>query len=182
MANHSYTWVVIRIMSWITGHSIKTAYAAGRAPHVSRLGIWYPGRSGAAPGIWFYTCELDRNTYQMLGMQGDGTLDHLMFSKTYNSGDALRMIRHVHKKYEKIYCLMDNAGANTAADVLKYAAGSGGGVVLRYTLPHTPQLNPIEPQWNVLRRMMLAGRYFASVEDLRAVIAAIARRRCVPSR
>ena len=40
---------------------------------------------------------------------------------------------------------------------------------------YTPQLNPIEQQWNVLKRMMLAGRYFASVEDLRAVIAAIAR-------
>ena len=42
---------------------------------------------------------------------------------------------------------------------------------------YTPQLNPIEQQWNVLKRMMLAGRYFASVEDLRAAIAAIARRR-----
>ena len=40
---------------------------------------------------------------------------------------------------------------------------------------YTPQLNPIEQQRNV-PRMMLVGRYFASVEDLRVVIAAIARR------
>lgn len=46
---------------------------------------------------------------------------------------------------------MGNAGSNTAADVLKYAAGSGGGAVLGHTLPHTPQPNPIGPQWAAIK-------------------------------
>ena len=110
-----------------------------------------------------------KKSIQMLGMLGEGTLDHLMFSKTYNSGDTLRMIRHVHKKYEKIYCLMDNAGSNTAADVLKYAAGSGGGVVPGHTLPHTPQLNPIEPQWAAIRGSV-GGTYFGDFGSMQICI------------
>ena len=109
-----------------------------------------------------------KKSIQMLGMLGDETLD-LMFSKTYNSGDTLRMIRHVHKKYEKVYCLMDNAGSNTAADVLKYAAGSGGGVVLRYILPHTPQLNPIEPQWAAIKGGV-DGTYFGDFGSMQICI------------
>ena len=34
---------------------------------------------------------------------------------------------------------------------------------------YTPQLNPIEIQWRVLKRL-LHGRYFASIEELEAAI------------
>lgn len=74
-----------------------------------------------------------------------------MFRETYKSDDTIQMLEHARKKYGKVYCLLDNFGSNTATAVLKHVADSGGDIVLRYTLPHTPQLNPIEPQWAAVK-------------------------------
>ena len=92
-----------------------------------------------------------------------------MFSETYNSGDTIRMIKHVHEKYEKVYCVLDNAGPNTAAAVLKYAVESGGDVVLKYILPYTPQLNPIEPQWAAIKGGV-GGTYFGDFGSMQTCI------------
>ena len=57
------------------------------------------------------------------------------------------------------------------------AKGNGGGLRLEFLPSHTQQINQIEQQWNVLKRIMFAGRHFASVGEMRGAIAAIARRR-----
>ena len=72
--------------------------------------------------------------------------------------------------YPKILLILDNASYRKSDTVTGFVKANGGGLRLVFLPAHTPQLNPIEQRWNVLR-MMLAGRYFASVEDLRAAIA-----------
>lgn len=79
-----------------------------------------------------------KKSIQMLGMLGDETLD-LVFSDTYRSGDTIRMLARALGKYDKIYCIMDSAGANTGTDVMEYVAGAGGDIVPRHILPHTPR-------------------------------------------
>ena len=100
----------------------------------------------------------------MLGMLGDDTL-HMMFSHTYNSDDTIRMLNYVLKIYGKYYCIMDNAGANKSAKIAKYVAESGGNIILRYILPHTPQLNSIEPQWDAVKSG-IGGTYYGSFEKM----------------
>ena len=91
-----------------------------------------------------------KESIQMLGVLGEDTLE-VLFSTTYKSDDTIRMLEHVRTKYGKLYCILDNAGANKSGDVKRYVAGTNGDVVLKYILPHTPQLNPIELQWCVTK-------------------------------
>ena len=99
-----------------------------------------------------------KKSIQILGVLGENTLD-IMFSRTYKLEDTIRMIDHVYKKYGKLYILLDNAGANSSAKVKNYVEDMNGEVVLKYNLPHTPQLNPIEPQWLVIKGAV-GGAYF----------------------
>ena len=77
--------------------------------------------------------------------------------------------------YPKILLILDNTSYHKSDTLTKFVKANEGRLRLVFLPAYTPQLNPIGQQWNVLR-MMLAGGYFASVEDLRAAIAAIARR------
>ncbi len=85
----------------------------------------------------------------------------------------LRAMLHI---YPKILLILDNAPYHKSETVTEFVKANEDRIRLVFLPAYTPQLNPIEQQWNVLKRM-LAGRYFASVEDLRAAIATIARRR-----
>ena len=109
-----------------------------------------------------------KKSIQILGVLGENTLD-IIFSRTYKSEDTMCMLDHVHKKYGKVYCLMDNAGANNSAKVKDHVRDMGGDVVLKYTLPHTPQLNPIEMQWLVIKGAV-GGTYFGDFESMQKAI------------
>ena len=54
-----------------------------------------------------------------------------------------------------------------------------GDVVLKYTLPHTPQLNPIEPQWLVVKGAV-GGAYFGDFESMQLCIARALERGEIP--
>ena len=51
----------------------------------------------------------------------------------------------------------------------EFIRSTRGEIRLVYLPPYTPQLNPIEIQWRVLKDM-LAGRYFGSADDLVSAI------------
>ena len=78
--------------------------------------------------------------------------------------------------YPKILLILDNAPYHRSDTITEFVKANEDRLRLMFLPAHTPQLNPIEQQWNVLKRM-LAGRYFALVEDLRAAIATIVRHR-----
>lgn len=109
-----------------------------------------------------------KKSIQMLGILADQTLD-IIFSNSYKSDDTIRMLEHARKKYKKIYCIMDNAGANRSIAVKDHVANSGRDIVIKYTLPHTPQLNPIELQWSCVKGCV-DGIYFESFEAMQQYI------------
>ena len=61
--------------------------------------------------------------------------------------------------------LLDNAAYHRYKAVDEFVKSACGEIRLVYLPPYTPQLNPIEIQWRVLKDM-LAGRYFGSTNDL----------------
>ena len=119
-----------------------------------------------------------KKSLQILGVLGEKTLD-ILFSHTYKSEDTIRMIDHVHEKYGKLYILLDNAGANTSMKVKNHVKDMNGDIVLKYTLPHTPQLNPIEPQWLVIKGAV-GGAYFGDFESMQRCIARALERGEIP--
>ncbi len=60
---------------------------------------------------------------------------------------------------------LDNLSAHKAAKVSKYIESTDGDVILVYLPKYTPQLNPMEIQWRVLKNM-LAQRCFKNAEEL----------------
>lgn len=109
-----------------------------------------------------------KKSVQMLGILGDHTLD-MMFSNSYKSEDTIRILEHARKKYGRIYCVMDNAGANKSATVKNYVKSTNGDVVVRHTLPYTPQVNPIELQWSSIKGFA-DGIYFENFEKMQQYI------------
>lgn len=65
--------------------------------------------------------------------------------------------------------MVDNASYHKSHIIQKYLESTGGEVVLIYLPPYTPQLNPIETQWRMIK-IRLAGRYFATEKYLKDVI------------
>ena len=64
---------------------------------------------------------------------------------------------------------MDNAGANKSATVKNYVKSTNGDVVVRHTLPYTPQVNPIELQWSSIKGFA-DGIYFENFEKMQQYI------------
>ena len=101
---------------------------------------------------------------------------HIRTVDACNSETFKGFLRAMLRIYPRILLILDNAPYHKSETVTEFVKANEDRLRLVFLPAYTPQLNPIEQQWNVLKRM-LAGRYFASVEDLRAAIAAIARRR-----
>ncbi len=72
--------------------------------------------------------------------------------------------------------VLDNAGFHKAKNIkAKEPIWQEKGLFLRYLLPYSPQLNPIETLWRVLKGFLLPRRLYASLNDLKqAVFSALA--------
>lgn len=92
-----------------------------------------------------------------------------------NSKTFKKFLQDMLRIYPKIVMILDNAPYHKSK-IIKEFVESHDNLKLIWLPPYTPQLNPIEMQWGVLKRI-LAGRYFETVEDLRKSIASIARYR-----
>ena len=57
----------------------------------------------------------------------------------------------------------------------RYVESAGGDVGLEFFPPYTPQLNPVKTVWRDLKKG-LAGRFFRSLDELKAAITAILER------
>ena len=68
--------------------------------------------------------------------------------------------------------ILDNASYHTSAEVNDFIESTHGNVKLIFLPSHTPQINPIEPQWAVLKRL-LAGRYFKTADELADAVNAL---------
>ena len=116
-----------------------------------------------------------RQSVSVFGVLGLDSI-HIRTVDACNSETFKGFLRAMLRIYPRILLILDNAPYHKSETVTEFVKANEDRLRLVFLPAYTPQLNPIEQQWNVLKRM-LAGRYFASVEDLRAAIAAIARRR-----
>ena len=70
------------------------------------------------------------------------------------------------KTYPKFIMVLDNASCHRSKVVTEFVDSTDGAIRLVYLPPYTPQPDPIEMQWSVLK-WLLFGRYFRSVEKLK---------------
>ena len=82
----------------------------------------------------------------------------------------MEFLKELRQEYSRLIILLDNASYHRYKAVNEFVKSTCGEIKLAYLPPYTPQLNPIEIQWRVLREM-LAGKYFESADDSVGAIA-----------
>lgn len=71
----------------------------------------------------------------------------------------------LRQKYGRVAFVTHNARSHKSQLIREYQESTGGDVVLVCLPPYTPQLNPIEIQWRMIKAR-LAGRYFATKDEM----------------
>ncbi len=104
---------------------------------------------------------------RLFGARGRGRI-HVKVEKT-NSETFVEFLKELRDEYGRLVILLDNASYHRYKAVGEFIRSTRGEIRLVYLPPYTPQLNPIEIQWRVLK-YMLAGRYFESAADLVSAI------------
>ena len=97
-------------------------------------------------------------------MRRDRALD-IQFHEKVNSETVIVFLEFLRRKYGKIFAILDNAAAHTGKAVKEYIESARGDVVLQFLLPRTLQHNPIEIQWQEIRRA-IAGICFGGVDEM----------------
>ena len=127
---------------------------------------------GASPGYgWRHAKSRDEvrtgfstKAVRLFGALGRGRIHVKAVEKT-NSETFVEFLKELRREYGRLVILLDNAAYHRYKAVDEFVKSACGEIRLVYLPPYTPQLNPIEIQWRVLKGM-LAGRYFGSTDDL----------------
>ena len=107
-----------------------------------------------------------KKAVKVFGVLGPDRL-HVMPAEAANSTTFKIFLEALHQHYGKVTFVTDNASYHKSQYVQNYLKSTNGDVVLVHLPPYTPQLNPMEIQWKVIKER-LACRYFATVEELEA--------------
>ena len=81
-------------------------------------------------------------------------------------------LEEIRRDRPRLFMVLDNASYHKSKAVREYVESIGGGVGLEFLPPYTPQLNPVETVWRDLKKR-LAGRFFRSLDELKAAMTAI---------
>ena len=132
---------------------------------------------GASPGYgWRQAKSRDEvrtgfstKTVRLFGALGRDRI-HVKAVERTNSETFVEFLKELRQEYGRLVILLDNASYHRYRAVNEFVKSTCGEIKLAYLPPYTPQLNPIEIQWRVLKEM-LAGKYFESTGDLVGAIA-----------
>ena len=92
-----------------------------------------------------------------------------------NSETLREFLEEICGDRPRLFMVLDNASYHKSKAVKEYVKSTGGDVELEFLSPYTPQLNPVETVWRDLKKR-LAGRFFRSLDELKAAITAILER------
>ena len=100
----------------------------------------------------------------MFGALGRNVL-HVMAADSTKSAVFKVFLEALRQKYGRVAFVTDNAKSHKSQLIQEYLESTNGDVVLIYLPPYTPQLNPIEIQWRMIKAR-LAARYFATNDEM----------------
>ena len=105
-----------------------------------------------------------RRSLKVFGALGRDVL-HVMAARSTKSEVFKVFLEALRQKYGRVAFVTDNAKSHKSKLIRDYLKSTGGDVVLIYLPPYTPQLNPIEIQWRMIKAR-LACRYFATEDEM----------------
>ncbi len=124
--------------------------------------------AGGNDEVW---TSFSRRSVPVFGALGAGGY-HMRTAKACNAEEFIKFLKEVNKMCPKMTIILDNASYHKAKTVRKFVDGANWYIELIFLPAYTPQINPIEIQWRVLKRLP-RGMYFASIEELEAAITSL---------
>ena len=82
----------------------------------------------------------------------------------------VRLVLRHRRRRPATVLVLDNAAYHHAAEVDLLASPRRCSFRLDFLPPYSPELNPIERVWKLLRRLATHNQYFAALEDLVAAV------------
>lgn len=97
--------------------------------------------------------------------QPEGTFD------AQTCWDYLRKLRNVASRSgRRVVVIIDNAKYHHANLHREWRLAYEPGFVLLFLPPYSPELNPVERVWKLLRRLWLHNRFFGSLAELTTIV------------
>ena len=118
--------------------------------------------------------SFSRRAVRIFGAMSEDELRIKVVDST-NSQTFREFLGEIRRDHPRLFMVLDNASHHKSKAVREYVESTGGDVELEFLPPYTPQLNPVETVWRDLRKR-LAGRFFWSLDELKAAITAILER------
>ena len=115
----------------------------------------------------------------IMGVIGDGGAHHFECYDTGNWANTSKFLENVHKKFGKCLVFMDNAGYHRKSMLEKMTEETGGEMRFVFFPTYTPELNPIEKQWEIIKRC-LAGLLLKDASEVSDTLQAGITRKTIP--
>ena len=133
--------------------------------HGSRIRAWYPPEDHDPMVLQ----EPNRKGISVFGAVGvsDGRLI-TKITERYNALTFLVFLSLVHGRFPESIIVMDNALYHHAGIITDYAFLTG--IDLLFLPPYSPELNPIERVWKVVKKHATHNRYFQLLSDLKGAL------------
>jgi len=137
--------------------------ALDEASHIigrdARSGRYLKGRPAAAP------VTLSRRRFHPLrALVGDGL--ECRFYDRLNGDSLTGLLGHLRHKYGKLIVILYNAAYHRSKKVMRFIGSCNGDIIPVYLPPYTPELNPIEVQWRMVRKAT-ANRLYDTAKAMR---------------
>lgn len=120
---------------------------------------WYPRERPVTTPV-----SLSRNRFHSIGALSEDTLYCAFYDKA-NSENYCDFLRQLHREFGKVLLFLDNASYHKSKAVNECLREMGGDVQIRYFLPYTPELNPIEGQWRIVKKAT-ANTLYENTSDM----------------
>ena len=115
--------------------------------------------------------SFSRESVRIFGAMSQDEL-RIKIVESTNSETFREFLEEIRRNRPRLFMVLDNASYHKSKAVREYVESTGGDVELEFLPSYTPQLNPVETVWRDLKRR-LAGRFFRSLDELKAAITAI---------
>ena len=112
--------------------------------------------------------SLSRQRFHSIGAPSDDALYCAFYDKA-NGEDYCDFLRQLHREFGRVLLFLDNASYHKSGAVRECLEEMGGDIQIRYFLPYTSELNPIEGQWRNVKKAT-ANTLYENTSDMASAI------------
>lgn len=101
------------------------------------------------------------------------------FYDQVSTANCIEFLAGVHKKYGKFVLFLENAAHHKSKALKEFLAEMGDQIKIVYVPPYTPDLNPVEGEWKMLKKYT-GNRLCQSVDEMQKSIRKMLRKKEIP--